>query len=217
MTKRFFLFSLCVFIVLSCGAARLEAQSVRPQQELIKPERPEPPLHQPENVIPDWQAWLELARLQSYVGQFDDSLASYVRVLKEKPDHLQARLERIKVLSWAGRHEEAWVELNSIPEDGLDADARLLMGDLYASRLEYDKARTIFEEHLQGKPDDSAVRLKLAEVLSWDGRYEDSLKQFSILLRDFPDDVQLRRKYAFVLSWAGKHEDAIQELRRTLP
>lgn len=208
---------LCVSVLLSVGAARLEAETGQPGRGLIHFDRPAPPLQQDTSEIPDWLAWLELARLQSYVQQYDDSLASYDRVLKDQPDHLQARLERAKVLTWAGRQQEALADLQAIPEDRLDADARLILGDLHAARQEYDKAMAIFENHLATKPHDYATRLKLAEILSWDQRYEASLEQYAILLEALPGDVQLRRKYAFVLSWAGRHDDAIRELRQTLP
>ncbi|SMP59565.1 Tetratricopeptide repeat-containing protein [Desulfonatronum zhilinae] len=180
------------------------------------PDRPAPSLPGPGDEIPDWQAWLELARLQSYVEQFDDSLTSYDRVLRDRPDHVQARLERAKVLTWAGRQEEAWKDLQSIPERALDDETRLIMADLHAARQDYDAATRIYEAHLEHRPGDDRVRLKLAEVLSWAGSYPESLKQYELLLEKLPQDVQLRRKYAFVLSWAGRHQDAIRALQGTL-
>lgn len=183
----------------------------------IQPSRPSPPLQREGDLIPDWQAWLELARLQSYVGEYDAALDAYGKVIELRPDDPQARLERIKVLVWAGRPDEAWTALRAIPETGLDDESKLIMADLHASRQEYAQAWTLYRAHLQGTPDDDLVRLKLAEVLSWAERYEESLGEYRILLERRPDDIQLRRKYAFVLSWAGKPEDAARELKRTLP
>ena len=208
---------ICLCLLLFGPAMVLDAQTVLPGRSAVGPERPEPVLPQPGGVIPDWQARLELARLQSYVGDFRGSLDSYARVLADQPDNLQVRLERAKVLTWADRHEEAWVELASIPEDRLDTESRLILADLHAARQDYDKSLTILAEHLQNAPDDHSSRLRMAEVLSWAGRYEQSLEQYATLLKVLPDDVQLRRKLAFVLSWAGKHDQAIRELQATLP
>jgi tetratricopeptide (TPR) repeat protein len=188
-----------------------------PSPSLAGPDRPEPPLRQESDRIPDWQAWLELARLQSYTGQYEASLDSYAHVLREKPDLIHARLEQAKVLNWAGRPEEAWAVINDLPEEGLDDETRLILADLLATRQEYDQAVDIYQAHLERRPRDHSTRLKLAETLSWAGHYPQSLDEYETLLQDQPDDIQLRRKYAFVLSWAGRHDDAIRELRRSLP
>ncbi|RKT46589.1 tetratricopeptide repeat protein [Thiocapsa rosea] len=184
---------------------------------LTEPSRPAPPLQREGDLIPDWQAWLELARLQSYISDYDASLKAYDKVIELRPDDTQARLERIKVLVWANRPEDAWTALQAIPEKDLDAESKLIMADLYATRKEYARASALYRTHLEAAPNDEAVRLKLAEVLSWEERYEESLKEYRLLLERRPDDQQLRRKYAFVLSWAGKLEDAARELKRTLP
>lgn len=206
-----------IVLILSClCAAQALAQPSRAMQFQVGREPPKPSLPDPGDEIPDWQAWLELARLQSYVEEYDSSLASYDHVLRARPDHVQARLERIKVLTWAGRPDEAWRDLQTIPESSLDGEARLILADLLASRQDFASAAGIYASHLEQRPGDDRVRLKLAEVLSWAGRYPESLKQYEMLLAKLPQDDQVRRKYAFVLSWAGRHQDAIRELRRTL-
>nr|WP_242467709.1 tetratricopeptide repeat protein [Thiocapsa imhoffii] len=182
-----------------------------------EPTRPAPPLQREGDLIPDWQAWLELARLLSYISDYDASLEAYDKVIELRPDDPQARQERVKVLVWANRPEEAWTALRAIPETDWDAESKLIMADLYASRQEYAQAWALYRTHLSASPNDDAVRLKLAEVLSWGERYEESLKEYRFLLERRPDDLQLRRQYAFVLSWAGQLEDAARELKRTLP
>jgi tetratricopeptide (TPR) repeat protein len=185
--------------------------------DLARPQVPTPPLQRESDEIPDWQAWLELARLQSYTEKYDEALDSYARVLELEPDNLSARLERAKVLMWAGRADDAWRALEDVPPAELDVDSKLLLADLYAAREDYAAAERLYQSHLQANPDDDGVRLKLAEVLSWDKRYPASLEQYQRLLKRNPKDVQLRRKYAFVLSWAGRPEEAARELKRTLP
>lgn len=205
-----------LLVLLGALAPQTAAQLSSANQLTTGPERPTPSLPSPGDEIPDWQAWLELARLQSYVEQFDDSLASYDRVLRDRPDHIQARLERAKVLTWAGRQEEAWKDLESIPESAMDGETRLILADLHVARQDFGAATRIYQDYLAHRPGDDRTQLKLAEVLSWAGRYPESLEQYELLLERLPQDVQLRRKYAFVLSWAGRYQDAIRELQRTL-
>ena len=57
---------------------------------------------------------------------------------------------------------------------------------------------------------------RLAEILSWAEKYEESIAQYEILLDARPEDIDLRRKYAFVLIWAGYQEKGAEELKKTL-
>lgn len=67
------------------------------------------------------------------------------------------------------------------------------------------------------EPDDQLTRLKLAEVLSWTKRYDESLALYRTILAALPADLQVRRRYGLVLLWAGRPEESAAELRRTLP
>ena len=60
------------------------------------------------------------------------------------------------------------------------------------------------------------TRLKLAEMLSWAKKYDESIAEYNTILNVIPGDVQVRRKYAFTLIWAGKHNEAAIELKKTL-
>jgi len=56
----------------------------------------------PGEEIPDWVARWELARVLSYAKRYDESITEYEKVLKEKPDLTEAKLEMAKVLFWKG-------------------------------------------------------------------------------------------------------------------
>lgn len=170
----------------------------------------------PVEEIPDWQARLELARLLSYVKRYDESLAEYQKVLKEKPDLVDAQLEMAAVLYWSGHVGEALNLLEQTPPEQLNPDSRLLLADIYVTQKRYNLAEPIYREHLQKHPDDLAVRLKLAELLGYMKDYPQSIEEYQLILKARPDDIQVRRQYAMVLSWAGRHAEAIAELRKTL-
>ncbi len=172
---------------------------------------------QPGEKIADWQARLELARVLSYVQRYPEAISQYRQVLKEKPEHQQARLELAKVLFWAGRSEEALQAFQGIPRDELSPEARIDLADIYVSQKEYERAISLYREHLQNHPEDDRVRFKLAEVLSWRQKYEEALKHYRIILEHRPEDIQVRRKLSRVLIWNGEYDRAIEQLRRTLP
>lgn len=166
--------------------------------------------------IPDWVARLELARVLSYVKRYDESIAEYEKVLKEKPDLAEAKVEMAKVLFWKGDQQAAVRILEQLPPKDITGDTKVLMADLLVAQKDYVKAEPLYKAYLESHPEDQAVRLKLAEMLSWQKKYDASLAEFRKILKARPDDIQVRRRYAFVLIWAGKHSEAAAELKKTL-
>lgn len=171
----------------------------------------------PADEVPDWMARLEMARLLSYTERYEESLGAYRKVLEERPDLHEARVEAARVAGWAGRTEAAEEFLKGIPADQRPAESLLLLARAHITREEYAKARPMLLEYLQAHPDDMQARLLLAEMLSWMSKYDDSLAQFERILDARPDDIHVRRKYGFVLGWDGQRDKAIRQLERTLP
>ncbi|MGM0426557.1 MAG: tetratricopeptide repeat protein [Thermodesulfobacteriota bacterium] len=171
---------------------------------------------QPGDEIPDWVARWELARVLSYVQRYDEAINEYQKVLREKPDLTEAKLEMAKVLFWKGDQEVALRILEEVSPKAITGDTKVLMADLFAAQNEYAKAEPLYQDYLKHHPQDQAVRLKLAEMLSWQKKYDASLSEYRKILDARPDDTQVRRRYAFVLIWAGKHSEAASELRKTL-
>ena len=170
----------------------------------------------PGEEIPDWVARWELARVLSYVKRYDESIAEYGKLLKEKPGLMEAKVEMAKVLFWKGDQKAAVQILEQIPPKDMKGDTKVLMADLLVAHKDYAKAEPLYKAYLDSHPEDQAVRLKLAEMLSWQKKYDASLREYRKILKARPDDIQVRRRYAFVLIWSGKHSEAASELKKTL-
>lgn len=166
--------------------------------------------------IPDWLARWELARTLSYAKRYDESVAEYKKLLKEKPDLSKAKIEMAKILFGQKEEQEALAILEGVDPRQFDIDSVLLMADLYRDRRSYDRAAPLYRRYLQKRPGDNAARLRFAEMLSWEKQYEESLAEYRKIIAVLPDDVQVRRKYAFVLMWSKRYGEAAAELRRTL-
>lgn len=166
--------------------------------------------------IPDWRARLELARTLSYAKKLDESVAEYQKVLKEKPDLSEAKAELATVLFWQGKQKESLLLIEQLDKPSLTPEARLAAADMYAARTNYPKAEALYLEHLSTKPDDHATRVKLADVLSWEKKFDAAIKEYETVLRALPQDQQVIRKYGMVLGWAGRHAEAAEQLRKTL-
>jgi len=169
------------------------------------------------NSIPEWKARLDLARALSYAKQYPESIAEYHRLLKLRPDLLQAQLELARVLFWAGNGKEAQIEFQRVPVSVLQRDDRIVIADLAVGAFLYEKAEIDYRQLLTELPADLIVREKLADLLSWNDQYDESLQEYEIILRQSPDNIRVRRKYANVLMWNGQNQKAIEELRKTLP
>ena len=175
-----------------------------------------PKMMKPGEEIPDWVARWELARVLSYAKRYDESITEYGKVLKEKPELVDAKVELAKVLFWKGNDKAAIKILEEIPPENITGDTKVLMADLFVTQKDYGNAEPLYRAHLNSHPEDQSTRLKLAEMLSWQKKYDPSLAEYRKILKAQPDDIQVRRRYAFVLIWAGKHSEAALELKKTL-
>jgi len=166
--------------------------------------------------IPDWKARLELAKLLTYAKRYPEAIQAYKKVLKEKPELMEAQIGVAKAYFWSGNNTEALKRLESLPKKQLDDQAQLAMADLYITMKNYANAETIFTDYLKTHPNDHKARLKLAQVLSWVKRYDAAISHYQYLTHALPDDREIKKKYAFVLIWAGKRDQAIRELQDAL-
>lgn len=65
----------------------------------------------------DMTARFKLARLLSWDGRYDKSLAQYERILRSRPDDIQVRRHYAMVLIWAGRQADAIQQLQQTLAD----------------------------------------------------------------------------------------------------
>jgi tetratricopeptide (TPR) repeat protein len=119
----------------------------------------------------DATALFRLALLRGWAGQRRQSLELLDRLLERRPDDIDARLARARMLSALGRHREAEAAADSIlrmaPGDigGLQLRARLiaLAGDLIESER-------LWRQVLERDPGNAETRAGLSQVLRRQGR-----------------------------------------------
>lgn len=166
--------------------------------------------------IKDLETRLEYARVLSYLKKYDESIEEYQKVLLEKPDLIQAKIEMAKIYYFKKDYDQALHILQGIPKDMETNEIDLVLGDIYVAQKDYAKAEEIYKKILKNSPKNDEIKFKLADMLSWQKRYAESLQLYEELLEQYPQDIQLRRKFAMVLLWSGKDSEAAQELKKTL-
>lgn len=204
-----FLMGICL-ISLDVGLA------AAPTAEILKKEATSTTDNPKGEAIPDWMARWEIARVLSYQKKYPESLEEYEKLLKSKPDLVEARIEMATVFFYTKRKDETLRILEAIPREKWNDDAKALAANIYASDKNYKEAEPLYLDYLTKHPDDLKIRLKYADMLSWQKKYADSVREYQKILRERPNDIQLKRKYAMVLIWSGRQDDGIRELRSTL-
>ena len=175
-----------------------------------------PPVVESTEQIPEWQTRLELARLLTYQQKYEEALAQYRKVLTEKPDMIDVKIEKALVLQYMGKTDQALSALDGLKAADVPPESMKQIAAVYAAAKQYKIAEKLYLSYLQDHADDLSARFRLARLLSWDGQYEKSLEQYEWILRRRPDDIQVRRHYANVLTWAGRHAEAARQLEQTL-
>lgn len=164
----------------------------------------------------NYEARKGYAELLTNLHKYDEALVQYQKLLKEKP-HSSEILERIaEILYYQGYLYASQNILETLPQDKIDSKEHFLMGDIDISLHEFQKAEEIYKEEAQKDPTNLFAKFKLAELLSWEKRYPESIAYYEELLEMIPNDIQVRRKYALTLLWMGNETKAATELKKTL-
>lgn len=105
------------FIFLSFTFFNLIAQPPNDSQTSPSSE-PEHSLDNKENIISNWDARLELARVLSYLKKYDESIEEYQKLIQEEPNSVIARREMAGVLFYLGKTDESLQMFSKIPPAG---------------------------------------------------------------------------------------------------
>ncbi|HMO17547.1 MAG TPA: tetratricopeptide repeat protein [Oligoflexia bacterium] len=168
----------------------------------------------------------KLAEVLSWKGDFLKSAEILGEILKEESHgtnkYYKILSKRVTLLYWGGE--------GGIADEIISSNPYILEYDKSLSQMsisyklgnqEFLEAEILLKNEIKklDNPDNlqaERLRLKLAEVLSWQGRYDESLALYDSIIKNHPDDIQLRRNYAAVLSWAGRHSESVKQLKSTL-
>ena len=128
---------------------------------------------------------VELAKAERY---FRDSLA-------HRPEHVEARIRRGRVLDDLGRHDEASDELRRAMADGASGPL-LYLAELFLGRAEeasgrYERARAAFEHASALYPNAQSPRLALSQIARRMGDRRAAQRELQMIAR-LPDDERRR-------------------------
>lgn len=143
-------------------------------------------------------------------GYYSKALPYLQAAYKSKPASLEAGQYLVWTYDRLGRKNEALGTLEALsktyPED---FEARRLLADLHYGVGDYTEAEKHYRHTLIIKSN-LAVQRKLAEVLAWQKKYNQSATILEQLRNKNPQNGQITEFLADVYSWAGQYEKAIK-------
>jgi predicted Zn-dependent protease len=118
-----------------------------------------------ENPNADWLL-LEMADVFEFRADAPDSAIAYLReYLARQPDEQDVRLRLARLLAWSGRFAEAEsAALTIVEAQPEDAEAWVLLGDLYRWQGERDRAAAAYERALRVDPSVPGAAEGLADL-----------------------------------------------------
>ncbi len=86
--------------------------------------------------------------------------------------------------------------------------------DAAIGERDWPAARALLQAALAERPDDPALRFRLAQVLRWSGEPRGALAEYDALLAEYPDNVDYVYGRALTLDQLGREAEALQTARR---
>ncbi len=165
----------------------------------------------------DEVALQRLALMKAWDAKYDESLALFDRLLAVSPDHLEARVDRAKVLAWSGDLSQAIEEVERVLEidpsfvPALEARARY-----EAWRGDLTSAIAMQNELLGVAPESRDAWRAQATYLAWGDRNAEAVAIYDSLLNSDSTDVGAWSGYARVAAAEGRLVEAEKRWRRAL-
>ncbi|HWQ02858.1 MAG TPA: tetratricopeptide repeat protein, partial [Candidatus Nitrosotenuis sp.] len=143
----------------------------------------------------DSQDWLAEVRARLAEKNPQAALEAVERRLSEKPNDLEARGWRGRILSWLGRWAEAEADYRRVLEDVPD-DVDILLGlaHVLAWQKRFDEALVLLERAQALQPRQADVHLARGRVLRGMGRSADARRAYQDALDADPNNAEARRE-----------------------
>jgi predicted Zn-dependent protease len=155
----------------------------------------------------DMAAQKQLAQLYEWTGDPNRAFDLYIRLAEQKD---AAALERLIALNpGLYRDKDLLKLLLGLVGDASQDKYRLILARLLTKHGEYAEANSLYQIHLQRKPQDTAVMEEYAHTLKRQQAYQGALAIWTSLLELNPEDDAVRRCIAEVHYLLGDFEESL--------
>jgi len=153
----------------------------------------------------DYAAHFNLGAALEAIGQPQEAIEAYRRVLALRPDDEIARNSLGAALQTLGKTEEAIGEYRQVLSARPDyVDAQYDLGSALLSENKGDEAATQFQQVLKARPGDAATHANLGRAFALEGRMNDAEAEFERTLELDPQNADAH--YDLGRIFAGQHD-----------
>jgi tetratricopeptide (TPR) repeat protein len=138
------------------------------------------------------------------------------KALSLKPDYAPAHLLHAMVLSQKGKLEDAFMELNEIPDTGHTSEWQLIKGDICRKQGDGPMALAAWQEAIRLDPRSAEPYKRLAEYYTVRGDGELAVAELHNALEILPNDMVIRNQLAELALRLDKLDVAEAEYRTIL-
>jgi len=158
-----------------------------------------------------------LAELDGRRERWEEALAHYRTALAAEPEHLEARLAEVAVLTRLGRAAEAWERLLPLIEaHARDAEVVGAAGPVLSALGRARDAFGLLRALVEAQPEDARAWLSLGQHLVAVGRPGRAVRPLRRAWHAAPDESEAPRLLARALARRGRRKEAVQVLSQAL-
>jgi predicted Zn-dependent protease len=155
----------------------------------------------------DMAAQKQLAHVYEWSGEPNRAFDLYIKLAEQKD---AAALERLVALNpGLYRDKEVLRILRELGGEASQDKYRLILARLLTKHGEYAEANYLYREHLQRKPEDTAVMEEYGQTLKRQHAYESALAIWKSLQKLKPDDEAVRGRIAELYYLLGDFENSL--------
>ena len=170
------------------------------------------------DLPPDQQ--MQYAALLITAQKYKPALQLYRQVVEEDPENIDAWRSLIAAQHQLNRDDEAIAEFSKMPQSVFDhvqndAGFLVLIGSIYQSRHEWDRAQKYLERALAtGNVSNSSIELQLADVYAAQGNAQKAYTIYKRELDVHPDSLRAWRGVLNALHQSNHDRDALREIAK---
>ena len=161
--------------------------------------------------------WNLLGASAAQIGQLDQAIVAFKRVLAIKPDYAEAYNNMGNALKEQGKQEEAIEAYNKALAIKPDyAEAYNNMGNALKEQGKLEEAIEAYNKALAIKPDYAEAYYNMGNALQEQGKLEEAIEAYNKALAIKPDYAEAYNNMGNALKEQGKLEEAIEAYNKAL-
>ena len=168
--------------------------------------------HAIERAPDDNSLHFRLGQVHLWNRQWSEAIELFQNLYAADPTNLAALRELGNAQVGANQLADAAATFRTYLQSSPDPDVRLALARVLSWAGKLEEALPVYQQILEGEPENFDASLGTAQVLSWQGQFEKALELYASLLRRQPENREAQLGNAQTQYWSGNIEKALAML-----